>query len=128
MNVEQIPNTQFIRVSYTDTDPERARRVANAVGEVFSQRISEVSPSANSITATVWEQAATPAEPVSPNPVRNGLLALALGLMLGVGLAFLLEYLDDTWHSPEEAEMISGVPTLGVIPKLKVAKGRRGGR
>ncbi len=127
MSVEQIPDTQFIRVGYTDTDPERARRVANAVGEAFSERISEVSSNANSITASVWEPAATPNDPVSPNPVRNGLLGLAVGLMLGLALGFLLEYLDDTWRSPEEVESISGVPTLAVIPEAKVAKDTKRG-
>jgi capsular polysaccharide biosynthesis protein len=64
-----------------------------------------------------------PDEPVSPNPVRNGILALALGLMLGVGLAFLLEYLDDSWRSPEEVEHITGVPTFGTIPEYKALSG-----
>jgi len=83
-----------------------------------------VSPSANSITATVWEQAAMPDSPVSPDPVRDGMLALALGLLLGVGLAFLLEHLDDQWRSPEELEQVTGVPTLSVIPEYKVSKGK----
>jgi len=126
LSVEQIPNTQFIRVTYTDTDPERARRVANAIGEAFSERVSDVRSSANSITVSVWEPAVTPAEPVSPHPIRNGLLALALGLIVGVGLAFVLEHLDDTWRSTEEAELISGVPTFGVIPEYKGAKGKKG--
>jgi succinoglycan biosynthesis transport protein ExoP len=85
---------------------------------VFSEQVSEVSPSASAITATVWERAETPEVPVSPNPVRNGFLALVLGLMLGVGLAFLLEYLDDSLRSPEEAEQITGVPTFGIIPEF----------
>jgi capsular polysaccharide biosynthesis protein len=52
------------------------------------------------------------------------LLALVAGGALGVALAFLLEYLDDSWGSPEEAEQISGVPTFGVIPTFKVSKAR----
>lgn len=128
MKVAQIPNTQFIKVDYEDPNPERAQRIANSIGDVFSNRISQISPSANSITATVWERAVTPNKPVSPNPVRNGLLALALGLMLGLGLAFLLEHLDDSWRSPEEVERISGVPTFGIIPEFEVLQGRKEGR
>ncbi len=122
LGVEPVANTQTIQVSYTDPDPEQAQEIANTVGDVFSEQVSEVSPSANAITATVWEQAVAPDEPVSPDPVRNGALALVLGLMLGVGLAFLLEYLDDSWRSPEEVEQISGVPTFGIIPEFKVPK------
>ena len=118
LSVKQIPDTQFIQVSYRDSSPDRAQQVANTIGEVFSEQISQASPSASAITATVWEGAVTPVEPVSPQPRRNVLLGLALGLALGIGLALLLEYLDDSWRSPEEAEQISGVPTFGVIPEL----------
>lgn len=124
LGVEQVAETQFIEVSYEDESPVEAQKIANAVGEVFSEQISEVSPSANSITATVWEGAALPDSPASPNPVRDGLLALVLGAMLGVALAFLLEQLDDRWRSPEAVEQVSGVPTFGVIPEFKVPKGK----
>ena len=125
LSVQQIGTTQFIQVTYNDSSPEQAARVANAIGEVFSQQVSEVSPSANAITATVWEQAAVPDEPVSPDPTRNGLLALVLALMLGVGLAVLLDLLDDSWHSAEEVERITGVPTFGTIPEIGAAKDKR---
>lgn len=119
--------TYFIEVSYNDTSPEEARQIANAVGDVFSQRVSEISPGNSTLTATVWERAVTPTSPVSPQPVRDGILALALGGMLGIGLAFLLEYLDARWRSPEEAERVAGVPTFGVIPKFDLPKAKKGG-
>lgn len=125
LNVEQISSTQFIEVSYRDRDPKKAKDIANSIGKVFSEQISEISPSANAITATVWEQAAVPEDPVSPNLPLNGLVALAMGLLLGVGLACLLEYLDDSWHSAEEAEKISGVPNFGMIPKFKLIKSKK---
>ncbi len=126
LSVVQLGTTQFIEVSYEAESPEQAKRIADTVGIVFSRQVSEVSPSANSITATVWEPAAVPDSPASPNPLRDGLLALVLGGMLGVGLAFLLEQLDDRWRSPEELERVSGVPTFGVIPEFKAAKPKKG--
>lgn len=122
LTVQQVNATQFIEVSYEDSDPERAQRIAIAVGDVFSETVSEVSPSANAITATVWEVSPVPTEPVSPSLPRNVLAALAVGLMLGIGLAFLLEYLDDSWRSPEELERVTGVPALGVVPAFKAPK------
>jgi len=124
LSAEPVAYTQVIEVTYEDSNPKRAQRIINTVGAVFSDQITKVSPSANSITATVWEQAATPDSPVSPDPVRDGMLALALGLLLGVGLAFLLEHLDDQWRSAEELEQVTGVPTLSVIPEYKVSKGK----
>jgi capsular polysaccharide biosynthesis protein len=126
LTVEQIEDTQFLLVSYRDTDPERAKEIIDAVSDVSTERISETNTSVYDITVTVWEYATVPEAPVSPDPVRNGLLALGLGLMLGTGLAFLLEYLDDSWRSPEEVEQISGIPTFGVIPEFAAAKNGKG--
>jgi capsular polysaccharide biosynthesis protein len=128
LSVEQIPETQFMEVNYRDSSPDRAQRVADTIGDAFSTQVSQVSPSASAITATVWERAETPDGPVSPNPARNGLLALMLGLMLGTVLAFLLEYLDDSWRSPEEAEQVSGVPTFGLIPEFGAITDKKKGR
>lgn len=138
---EQVPDTQFIRVTFTDTSPERARQVVNGIGAAFSEEVAElqgeiaadaakvaeayeetgmVGTAPAVVTATVWEQAQTPTDPVSPNPRTDGLLALALGLMLGLGLAFLLEHQrssTDAWRSPDEVEKVAGVPTVGIIPK-----------
>jgi capsular polysaccharide biosynthesis protein len=131
LSAEQEGASQFISVSYRDTDPERAHRVANAVGAVFSEQVSGVSPGNNNLTAVVWERATTPSEPVGPDVPRNILLGLMLGLILGVSLAFLLENLDDRWHSLDALERVSGAPTLGVIPKStspKVTARRRNKR
>jgi len=128
LTVEHVPDTQFVRVSYQDPSPEGAQEIVNTLGDVFSEQISEESPTAAPIRASVWERAVTPSAPVSPNPVRAGLVALVLGLMLGTGLAFLLEYLDDSWRSPEEAEQVSGVPNFGVIPEFRTLAAKKKGR
>jgi capsular polysaccharide biosynthesis protein len=123
LSAQQVPpNTQFIEVSYKDTNPRQAQRIINRIGQEFSEQVSDVSASANAVTATVWERAITPQAPVSPKPLLNSLLALVVGGMLGLGLAFLLEHLDDRWRSPEEAEQIFGVPALGMIPSFKTFK------
>jgi capsular polysaccharide biosynthesis protein len=125
LTAEQVGSTQFILLTYQDADPQRAQEIANTVSQVSSERMSQVSPSASGIRATIWEDATVPNTPVSPDPVRNAILALALGLMFGIGLTFVMEYLDDSWRSPEELEQVSGVPTFGVIPKFEIMKRER---
>ena len=123
MQVEQIPDTQFLEVSFLDPSPARAQLMANTIGDAVSERLPELGPNgSSSLSATVWEQATLPYSPVSPDLMRNILVALALGVMLGIGLAFLVEYLDDRWRSIDELEQLSGVPAFGVVPELK---GRR---
>lgn len=125
LTVEQVETSQFIQLTYTDTDPDRATQVVNTVGEVSSERIAETPASSNNITATLYEPAVVPDTPVSPDPLRNGILAAALGLMLGIGLALLMEYLDDSWRSPEEVEQVSGVPTFAAVPEFKLTKSKK---
>jgi len=60
--------------------------------------------------------ARVPTTPSEPNVPRNLAFALALGLTTGVGLAFLLEGIDNTVRTPEQAQMISSLPSLGMIP------------
>lgn len=104
LSAEQVNNTQFVQVNYRDSSPERAQQAVNTVGSTLSEQISEVSLSTYAITITVWEGAEVPDSPASPNPLRDGLFALVLAGMLGVGLALLLEHLGDRWRSSEEVE------------------------
>jgi capsular polysaccharide biosynthesis protein len=126
LTVEQIETSQIIQLSYTNTDPERATQIVNTVGQVSSERISAMSAAASNIEATVIERAIAPVTPVSPNPLRDGVLATVLGLMLGIGLALLMEHLDHSWRSPEEVEQISGVPTFATIPDFSLAMREKG--
>jgi capsular polysaccharide biosynthesis protein len=88
--VEQVENTSFIVLSYEDTNPVRAPQIANTVGEVSSEFVSERSAAGSKLSATVWEEAIVPETPVSPDPLRNGLLTLVVGLGLCAGFAFAL--------------------------------------
>src|SRR6266403_3058780 len=64
----------------------------------------------------VVDVARTPTYPTEPNIPRNLAFALVLGLTTGIGLAFLLENMDNTVRTTEQAQVISGLPPLGMIP------------
>jgi capsular polysaccharide biosynthesis protein len=119
MSARQVAATQFIEVNYRDSSPQRAQQVANTIGEVFSEDVSNITPTTNAVTARVWEPAEVPDKPVSPNLPLNVSLALMVGLLLGLIMSLLLDYLDDRWRSPQEVEQITGVPTFGVIPQME---------
>ena len=56
--------------------------------------------------------------PVKPDPMLNMAIAAVIGLMLGVGIAFLLEYLDTTIKTEQDAEEFLGLPILGLVSTI----------
>lgn len=68
--------------------------------------------------ATVLGYAWTPTTPVSPNVPMNLAVGLAVGLFLGVVLAFVRDYFDDSVKTKETVDRVTGVPTLGLIPRV----------
>ena len=70
----------------------------------------------------IVEDALVPNVPVRPRPLLNIALALVVGVMLGAGLAFFLEYFDNTIKTPEEVERYLGLTTLGVVPLFEPRK------
>jgi capsular exopolysaccharide synthesis family protein len=66
----------------------------------------------------VVDAAQIPNGPVSPNVPNNLLLGLLSGLMLAVGIAFVLEYLDDRVKNPDELKRYLGLPFLGMVPAI----------
>lgn len=61
------------------------------------------------------EAAAVPSKPIRPQPVANVGFGIVIGLMLAGGIAFLIEYIDDTIRTPEDVERILGLPVIGYI-------------
>lgn len=57
-----------------------------------------------------------PENPVSPNKKLNIAIGFLLGLMVSIGLAFLLEFVDNTFKTKEQVEQILGLPVVGAIP------------
>jgi succinoglycan biosynthesis transport protein ExoP len=91
------------------------------------QRMKEAGIQAG-ITASniqVVDQAEIPSRPYKPNIPRNILYATVIGLLLGIGLAFFLEHLDNTIKTSEEVEQIIRLPSFGMVPELSFEKRRR---
>jgi polysaccharide biosynthesis transport protein len=104
------------------------RREADINNELYKtllQRFKEVGVAAgigpNNIS--IVDPARAPAWPFKPNPRRNVLLALVLGVLGGIGLAFLREYLDDTFKDPDDLERRLHLPVLGLIPRISQKRG-----
>jgi polysaccharide biosynthesis transport protein len=105
-------------------DPALADRRENLINQqsVFRQRLDQIQLEAglNGGGAQLVTPAATPTSPVSPKPVRNALVGLLGGLVLGVALAFLFEQLDDSIKTKDDVDrVLHTIPTLGIIPAVE---------
>lgn len=114
ITVENKNNSQVVNLKVQDPDPVLAAEIANKTTEVFQRevvviyRVDNVQPLAQ---AMVTENQA----PISPKPLLNIAIAAVVGLMAGVGLAFLLEFFDNTIKTEQDVEKYLGAPVLGVI-------------
>lgn len=101
----------------TAVEQDREARVQEQVP--FRQKLSQLSiDSASTYVGGVVIPASLPSAPTSPNPVRNGLIAVVLGAFLGVGLAILFESVDESVRDSDDVERSApDVPVLAVIPR-----------
>jgi len=96
--------------------------------DVLVERLREVDLTADyaKTNVEVADAAEVPRLPVKPRKLRATVLSVLLGLFLGVGAAFLVEYLDDTVKTPEDLETKAGIPVLGFVPAMD-GKAKAGG-
>lgn len=119
---------QVQTVQDRSVDMNLLKREVDTNREIYDgllQRLKEVGVTGGLTTnnIAVVDAASTPLFPYSPQPMRNALIGLALGLLLGLGIAFLRETLDDSIKHADEVESHFGMPLLGWIPMVK--KGRK---
>ena len=90
----------------------------------LSQRLQDLQILEATVTGNFRKlvPATVPTAPFSPQPVRNALLGLAAGLVIGVGLALLLEQFDTRVRTVDQAVGIFGMPSLGQVRKLSAKR------
>ncbi|MBP1950577.1 YveK family protein [Virgibacillus litoralis] len=117
INVLNEENSQVVTVTVTDTNSNLATQIANTTVQIFQTKIPDLMNVDNVHTLSEAEMKENPS-PVSPRPMLNIAIAVVLGGMIGVGTAFLLEYLDNTIKSEEDVENTLNLPVLGVITHI----------
>jgi len=110
---QQLLERRLQRLTPGERATERGRALQNQI-ETLSGLAAAQTGNASQV-----QMARVPTAPTSPKPVRNTILGALVGLMLGLGLAFLAEQLDRRLKDPEDVEEAFGLPILGTIPQSR---------
>lgn len=119
LTVTSLADTQILEVKYKSIDPMEAKTIIEEITDEFIETSKKLVPNGN---IQIIESVEMPEKPVSPNKKMNIAIAFALGLMVGVGLALLLEFLDNTFKTKEQVERELEIPVLGTIPQVRGTK------
>ena len=113
ITVNTLTGTQILQISYQSKSPSVAKNILESITNEFITKAEELVPNGN---VKILESVELPKNPVAPNKKMNIAIAFTLGMMVGFGIVFLLEYLDNTYKNKEQLEKDLDIPVLGVIP------------
>jgi polysaccharide biosynthesis transport protein len=105
-------------INYRIIQQEIATNRALLDGLLQRSKENDVIMASKPNNVSIIDYALAPDGPVGPNRTRTVFMAMFLSLAMGVGLALLLEYLDDSVHSTEDVERLLNLPALAVIPAI----------
>lgn len=112
--------TVILEIAVTNTDRDLSARIANSIGDELTTVAGDLVPQrpdgGESVRATILARAQTPLAPSSPDIPRNLALGLALGLLLGAGVALLRHVLDTKIRSEQDVANVTDSAVLGVVP------------
>ncbi|MEE8391501.1 MAG: polysaccharide biosynthesis tyrosine autokinase [Anaerolineae bacterium] len=119
--------SEFVRLERSRLESQLTRDQTRLVVLLASAEEFRLAMARYIDTITIYAPAEFPSRPVESRTMQNTLLGAVTGLMIGVGVAFLLEYLDDTIKSPLDVKQTLPTGVLGALPRLKgIGKGTDG--
>ncbi len=119
IQVAALNDTEILKISVSNADPEVAASLANEIADVFTTEIKKIYKIDNVSTI---DRAKVPKEVANNTFKRDIVLAVFLGIFMGIGIIFILYYFDDTIKSNEDIEEKIGLPVLSKIFKSDVSK------
>lgn len=125
IRVDTEDNTRILRISYTDSDPERATLIVNTVRDVAAERTKDVMQ--GNVLKTLFE-ATLPQAETTTNIRESTLTAAVVGVVVIVALLVLVFLLDDTIRNEDDVANHLGLSTLAVIPLSNELHSNRGSR
>ena len=113
VTVENINDTEIIKISVVDPSEWKCMAIADEIAKVFNTEVVKLYSIQN---IGVIDTAERPTKPYNVNHVKTVALASAVGLVLGFGVVFVIFYFDTTIKSTDDVEKKLGLPVIGAIP------------
>ncbi|MFJ5759871.1 YveK family protein [Neobacillus sp. NPDC093182] len=115
ITVASVDSSQVVSISVVDTDPILASKIADTTAQVFKNEVPNI---IGQDYVRLLSKAKVDSTPINQENDSKIFMAIAAGIIVGVGLAFLLESLDDRIRTEREIESLLGVPLLGRVSKM----------
>ena len=117
-------DSKVFKINIEDSNPEQAVNIANTTAEVFKKNVPSLLNVDNINILSAANLSENPA-PVKPDKVLNILIGAVIGLMLGTGLAFLLEIVDTTIKNEKDVEEFLNIPIMGLVGVIPLEKEKK---
>jgi capsular polysaccharide biosynthesis protein len=117
ISVNSEQNSQVVNIRVEDTDLQTAIEIANMTAKVFQEEIRTLM-NLDNVTILSMAEDTINISPVKPKPIFNMAIAVVIGLMIGLGITFLLEFLDTTIKKEQDIEELIGLPILGLVSPI----------
>lgn len=116
VSVTSKDDTEMLKISVANKDPQIAAQIANSITEVFKVKIKEIY---NIENVTTIDTAIASNSPYNVNYIKNGIIFAGIGGIACCGILFLIFYFDTRIKSKEEVEELLNLEVLAVIPEIK---------
>ncbi len=113
VSVNLLEQTEMMEIVVDNGSPQLAANIANNISLVFAQEVSRIMGIQN---INVIDAAEVPLEPANPKRALIILFATFMGLIGGMFIAILSDYLDNTIKTPNDVEKHLGIQVIGVVP------------
>ncbi|MGG0657179.1 YveK family protein [Rummeliibacillus pycnus] len=117
ITVLNTSDSQVLTIQIEDTKASRAVEISNTLAEVFKKEIPALMKVDN-INILSYAKLSENPIPTKPNKLLNMMIAAVIGLMIGIGIAILIETFDTRIRSEQEIEEILGLPIIGLVSPI----------
>lgn len=115
ISVSSVDSSQVVSIGVIDTDPDMASKIADTVAEVFREEVPKI---VGEDYIRILSKAKVNAVPINPKTNKMLIYGVIGGIVLGIGLGFFFETVDNRIRSRKEIEELLDVPVIGRIPKI----------